>query len=87
MNKRPLSDIRAVIAGALGLISVFLLLCAALAYNPDDLVRSGGINANLWAGLALLAIAAGMGLWWWLRPSPGGASRAASSPDQSAPQD
>ncbi|AYD90221.1 hypothetical protein D4740_08825 [Actinomyces sp. 2119] len=68
MNKRSLSDIRAVVAAALGLISIFLLLCAGLAHDPADLARSGGVNANLWSGLALLAIAAGMGLWWFLRP-------------------
>ncbi|WP_127841565.1 hypothetical protein [Actinomyces wuliandei] len=80
MNKRSLSDIRAVIAAALGLISIFLLVCAGLAHEPADLARSGGVNANLWAGLALLAIAAGMGLWWFIRPAQ------APSPQSQDPQ-
>lgn len=75
MNKRSLSDIRAVVAAALGLISIFLLLCAGFAHDPADLTRSGGVNANLWAGLALLAVAAGMGLWWFVRPAQTPSSR------------
>lgn len=74
MNKRSLTDIRAVIAGALGLIGVFLLACAALATDHWQMARTGGYNANLWSGLGLLVIAAGMGLWWLVRPAPGGGS-------------
>ncbi|CAM3186100.1 hypothetical protein ACSL103130_12845 [Actinomyces slackii] len=77
MTKRSLSDIRAVIAGALGLIGLFLLACALLATDASELSRTGGINANLWSGLGLLGIAVGMGAWWLIRPVPGGSSDAA----------
>lgn len=71
MNKHSLSDIRAVISAALGLIGLFLIACALLATDPAELHRTGGVNANLWSGLGLLAIAVGMGLWWLVRPGPG----------------
>ncbi|RRD30679.1 hypothetical protein [Actinomyces bowdenii] len=71
MNKRSLTDIRVVIAGALGLIGVFLLACAFLATDAWQMARTGGYNANLWSGLGLLGIAVGMGLWWLVRPVPG----------------
>lgn len=71
MSKRSFSDIRAVIAGALGLISLFLIACALLVDDPAQLARTQGINANLWAGLGLLVIALGMGAWWLVRPETG----------------
>lgn len=71
MSKHSYSDIRAVIAGALGLISLFLIACALLINDPAQLARTQGINANLWAGLGLLAIALGMGAWWRISPNSG----------------
>ena len=72
MSNRSLTDIRAVITGALGLIGLYLVVCSVLFNSADEMSKTGGINANLWSGLGLLAIAAGMGLWRWIRPSPSG---------------
>ena len=75
MSNRSLTDIRAVITGALGLIGLYLVVCSALFNSADEMSKTGGINANLWAGLGLLAIAAGMGLWWWIKPTPSGSEQ------------
>ena len=72
MSNRSLTDIRAVITGALGLIGLYLVVCSVLFNSAEEMNKTGGINANLWAGLGLLAIAAGMGLWWWIKPNPSG---------------
>ena len=72
MSNRSLTDIRAVITGALGLIGLYLVVCSVLFNSADEMDKTGGINANLWAGLGLLAIAAAMGLWWWIKPTPSG---------------
>ena len=75
MSNRSLTDIRAVITGALGLIGLYLVVCSVLFNSADEMDKTGGINANLWAGLGLLAIAAGMGPWWWIKPTPSGSEQ------------
>ena len=75
MSNRSLTDIRAVITGALGLIGLYLVVCSVLFNSADEMDKTGGINANLWAGLGLLASAAGMGLWWWIKPTPSGSEQ------------
>ena len=69
---RSLADIRVVIGAVLSIIGLFLLVCSAFLNGPDETAKTGGVNANLWSGLGLLAIAAGMGLWWWIKPNPSG---------------
>ena len=58
MSNRSLTDIRAVITGALGLIGLYLVVCSVLFNSAEEMSKTGGINANLWSGLGLLAIAA-----------------------------
>ena len=69
---RSLADIRVVIGAVLSIIGLFLLVCSAFLNGPDEMAKTGDVNANLWSGLGLLAIAAGMGLWWWIKPNPSG---------------
>ncbi|MEZ5085959.1 MAG: hypothetical protein R2722_06820 [Tessaracoccus sp.] len=71
--KADLTDIRVIIASALGLIGLFLVVIAFVATGADQLEKTGGINGNLWSGLGLLAVAVAMGIWWKLDPA-GGAS-------------
>ncbi len=71
--KVDITDIRVMIASALGLIGLFLLIVAFVATGPDELAKTGGINGNLWSGLGLLAVAVVMGIWWRVNPA-GGAS-------------
>lgn len=65
---RNLADIRVIIGAALGIIGVYLLICSAFLNGPDEMAKTGGVNANLWSGLGLLTIALLMGLWWILSP-------------------
>ena len=69
---RSLADIRIVIGAVLSIIGLFLLVCSAFLNGPEEMAKTGDVNANLWSGLGLLAIAAGMGLWWWIKPNPSG---------------
>ena len=69
---RSLADIRVVIGAALGLIGLFLLVCSAFLNGPDEMAKTGDVNANLWSGLGLVVIAGLMTLWWVV--SPGGES-------------
>ena len=66
--KAQLTDIRFVIASALGLIGIFLIICSFVFNGADEMAKTGGIYANLWTGLALSAVAVVMGLWWRIRP-------------------
>lgn len=60
-------DIRNII-GMLMLIYAVLLVIASFLPGSGGDDRTGGINANLWTGLALLVVAAVFMLWARLRP-------------------
>ncbi len=66
--KAQMTDIRFIIAAALGLIGIFLIICSFIFNGPDEMAKTGGLNANLWSGLGLSAVALIMGLWWRIRP-------------------
>jgi hypothetical protein len=59
-------DIRNIIGSLLGIYGVFLLL-AGLFMDKEE-AKTGGVNANLWTGLALAVAAAVFLLWARLRP-------------------
>ena len=61
-----LADIRNIIGGLLGIYGVILCLLGILADPQED--KTGGVNANLWAGLALLVASAVFVTWARLRP-------------------
>jgi hypothetical protein len=61
-----LFDIRNIIGTLLGLYGLILTLAGIFADAEED--KTGGVNANLWAGLALLAGGAIFIIWAWLRP-------------------
>ena len=65
---RSLADIRVVIGAVLSIIGLFLLVCSAFLNGPDETAKTGGVNANLWSGLGLVAIAVLMILWWAAEP-------------------
>ena len=62
-----LMDLRTIIA-ALFTIFGALVLIAGLTASTEDVQRAGGINISVWTGAALLALAAGFGLWVRLAP-------------------
>ncbi|MFP3714494.1 hypothetical protein [Puerhibacterium sp. TATVAM-FAB25] len=73
-------DVRYFIAVALGLIGIFLLIVAAVA--DPELDKTGGIHANLWTGIALVAAAIVFAVWARLRPMYVDASAPAEAPPQ-----
>lgn len=70
MKRLSIGDIRVVIGSVLGIIGVFLLVCSAFTTSAEELAKSGGVHANLWAGLALLLVAVAM--WGWAFAVPEG---------------
>jgi len=61
-----LLDIRNIIGGLLGIYGVILVLMGLFA-DPEE-SKTGGVNANLWAGLVLVVMAAIFIAWAKLRP-------------------
>ena len=60
-------DVRNVIAGLIGFYGVVLTIYG-LVDSAEDSDKTGGVDANLWTGLAMLVFAASFALWSWLRP-------------------
>lgn len=60
-------DIRNFIGMLLGLYGV--ILTAMGLFGDKELDKTGGVNANLWAGLALIVVAAGFIGWARMRPT------------------
>jgi hypothetical protein len=61
-------DVRNVIAALIGFYGVVLVLVGLFGDTPADRERTGDVNANLWAGIAMIVFAAAFALWSWLRP-------------------
>ncbi|MBM7805533.1 drug/metabolite transporter (DMT)-like permease [Geodermatophilus bullaregiensis] len=61
-------DVRNVIAALIGFYGVVLVLLGLFSDTAADRERTGDVNANLWAGLAMLVFAAAFVLWVRLRP-------------------
>jgi hypothetical protein len=59
-------DIRNIIGGLLGVYGLILLLMGL--FGDKELEKTGDVNANLWAGLALLVVALVFLAWARLRP-------------------
>ena len=59
-------DIRNIIGGLLGTYGVILLLMGLFGDTAPE--KTGDVNANLWAGVALLAVGLGFLAWAKLRP-------------------
>lgn len=59
-------DVRSIIGLLLTSYGVILTAMGLFADLDED--RTGGVNANLWAGLALLAVGIGFLAWARLRP-------------------
>jgi len=59
-------DIRNIIGSLLGIYGV-LLVVAGLFMDAEE-EKTGGVNANLWTGLALLVVGGAFLLWARLKP-------------------
>ena len=61
-------DVRNVIAGLIGFYGVVLVIVGIVDRSEEALAKAGGVNANLWAGIVMVVVAAGFVLWSRLRP-------------------
>jgi hypothetical protein len=61
-------DVRNVIAGLIGFYGVVLVVVGLVDNGADALKKTGGFNANLWVGLAMIVFALAFALWSRLRP-------------------
>lgn len=59
-------DVRNIIGALLTLYGVILLLMGLFGDTAAD--KTGGVNANLWAGIALLVVGIGFIAWSRVRP-------------------
>ena len=65
-NTAGIFDIRNIIGGLIGVYGIILL--AMGIFGDKELDKTGGVNANLWAGLAMIVFAASVLVWARLRP-------------------
>lgn len=59
-------DVRNVIGALIGFYGVVLVLVSF--FGADQSEKTGGVDANLWSGLGMLAFGIGFLLWSRLRP-------------------
>jgi hypothetical protein len=61
-------DVRNVIAALVGFYGVVLIVVGLFGQSDEDLAKTGGSNANLWVGLAMVVFAASFAIWSRVRP-------------------
>ena len=61
-------DVRNVIAGLIGFYGLVLVVVGIVGDSEAEQAKTGGVDANLWAGIAMLVFAAAFALWSRLRP-------------------
>jgi hypothetical protein len=61
-------DVRNVIAALIGFYGVVLVIVGLVDNGEEALEKTGGLNANLWVGIAMIVFAAAFALWSRLRP-------------------
>ncbi|GAA1435835.1 hypothetical protein GCM10009641_33050 [Mycobacterium cookii] len=85
-KKAGLFDIRNIIGALMALYGVILVLAGLLGEHEPE--KTGGVNANLWTGLALLVVGLGFFGWARLRPIvvPPDVDRPDDDPSRPAPQ-
>ena len=85
-HKAGVFDIRNIIGALMGVYGVILTLAGLLGEHEPE--KTGGVNANLWTGLALIAVAAVFIGWARLKPIvvPSEFDRPDDDPTRPAPQ-
>lgn len=63
-----LFDLRTVIAVLFGVYGIVLTIMGFTSDTPAELAKAGGIDLNLWTGIAMLVLALGFATWVRLRP-------------------
>ena len=85
-HKAGLFDIRNIIGALMATYGVILTLAGLLGEHEPE--KTGGVNANLWTGLALLAVGAFFIGWARIKPIvvPADVDRPDDDPTRPAPQ-
>jgi hypothetical protein len=65
-HKAGAFDVRNVIAALIGFYGIVLL--GVSFFGEDEPDKTGGVDANLWAGLAMIVFAIAFAVWSRLRP-------------------
>jgi hypothetical protein len=65
-HRAGLFDIRNIIGALLAVDGLILLLVGLFGDTQEE--KTGGVNANLWAGLVLLVVGVVFLAWAWMRP-------------------
>jgi hypothetical protein len=68
-----LFDLRTVIAILFGFYGIVLTIMGIFAAGPETTVKSGGIDLNLWTGIAMLVLAVLFVVWARMKPLNAGA--------------
>lgn len=55
------------IAALLGFYGIVVIIMGLVADSAQDRARTGDLNANLWAGIAMAVVATGLTVWSRLR--------------------
>jgi len=61
-------DVRNIIAALIGLYGVVLVIVGLVDYSHTAKVKTGGVNADLWAGIVMIVVAVGFAAWSRIRP-------------------
>lgn len=56
-------DIRRFIGALIGLFGLLLVIMGVAFTSPEAMDKTGGVNANLWAGLVMVAVAIAFEVW------------------------
>ncbi|TYB66761.1 hypothetical protein FXF51_16850 [Nonomuraea sp. PA05] len=67
-DKARAFDIRVVIGGLIGFYGVVLIVMGLFAETAADRAKTGDVNANLWAGIGMVVLAAAFAVSARLRP-------------------
>lgn len=66
-HRAGLFDIRFIIGALIGLYGVIVLVTGFFT-SDAQVQKSDGLNINIWAGLGMIVVSVGFGLWARLRP-------------------
>jgi hypothetical protein len=61
-------DVRNIIGGLIGLYGIVLVIVGLVDKSSAQMAKTGGVNANLWAGIVMVVVAAAFAAWSRIRP-------------------